>query len=86
MSSCKLIMRFDEDEAKAFQDWVTREVLPATRKTGDQLYDKQLLDGMVLSADELVASVIGAEMKEFRPQPKRYSYSKGTNLTSLGYP
>jgi prophage antirepressor-like protein len=30
----KLIMRSDKPEAKAFQDWVTREVLPAIRKTG----------------------------------------------------
>ncbi|THH39165.1 hypothetical protein E4Z66_00475 [Aliishimia ponticola] len=31
---CKLVMRSDKKEAKQFQDWVTREVLPAIRKTG----------------------------------------------------
>ena len=30
----KLIMRSDKPEAKAFQDWVTRVVLPAIRKDG----------------------------------------------------
>ena len=30
----KLIMRSDKSEAASFQDWVTREVLPALRKTG----------------------------------------------------
>ncbi|MDP4033479.1 MAG: BRO family protein [Pseudorhodobacter sp.] len=30
----KLIMRSDKPEAKAFQDWVTRDVLPAIRKDG----------------------------------------------------
>ena len=30
----KLIMRSDKPQAKAFQDWVTREVLPSIRKTG----------------------------------------------------
>ncbi|WP_460274518.1 BRO-N domain-containing protein [Celeribacter sp. ULVN23_4] len=30
----KLVMRSDKKEAKAFQDWVTREVLPSIRKTG----------------------------------------------------
>lgn len=30
----KLIMRSDKPEAVAFQEWVTREVLPAIRKTG----------------------------------------------------
>jgi prophage antirepressor-like protein len=29
----KLVMRSDKKEAKAFQDWVTREVLPSIRKT-----------------------------------------------------
>lgn len=30
----KLVMRSDKPQAKAFQDWVTRDVLPAIRKTG----------------------------------------------------
>lgn len=30
----KLVMRSDKKEAKQFQEWVTREVLPAIRKTG----------------------------------------------------
>lgn len=30
----KLIMRSDKPEARQFQDWVTREVLPAIRKDG----------------------------------------------------
>lgn len=30
----KLIMRSDRPEARAFRDWVTREVLPAIRKDG----------------------------------------------------
>lgn len=30
----KLIMRSDKPQAKAFQDWVTQEVLPSIRKTG----------------------------------------------------
>lgn len=30
----KLIMRSDKAEAREFQDWVTREVLPSIRKTG----------------------------------------------------
>ncbi|MQM39672.1 hypothetical protein KBTX_03702 [wastewater metagenome] len=30
----KLIMRSDKPDARAFQDWVTREVLPAIRKDG----------------------------------------------------
>lgn len=30
----KLVMRSDKPEARAFQDWVTRDVLPAIRKDG----------------------------------------------------
>ncbi|KTE76956.1 hypothetical protein ATE59_08650 [Sphingopyxis sp. A083] len=30
----KLIMRSDKPEAVEFQNWVTREVLPAIRRTG----------------------------------------------------
>lgn len=30
----KLVMRSDKPEARKFQDWVTREVLPAIRKDG----------------------------------------------------
>ena len=30
----KLVMRSDKKEAKQFQEWVTREVLPSIRKTG----------------------------------------------------
>ena len=32
----KLIMRSDRPEAREFQNWVTREVLPSTRKTGGE--------------------------------------------------
>ncbi|SET08760.1 BRO family, N-terminal domain [Paracoccus homiensis] len=30
----RLVMRSDKPEARAFQDWVTRHVLPAIRKDG----------------------------------------------------
>ncbi|MGF7173554.1 BRO-N domain-containing protein [Azospirillum doebereinerae] len=30
----KLVMRSDKPEARKFQDWVTRDVLPAIRKDG----------------------------------------------------
>lgn len=40
----KLIMRSDKPEAKAFQDWVTREVLPAVRKTGGYLLNEEARD------------------------------------------
>ena len=30
----RLVLRSDKPEAKVFQDWVTRELLPTIRKTG----------------------------------------------------
>lgn len=38
----KLIMRPDKPEARQFQDWVTREVLPAIRKTGGYLLNEDM--------------------------------------------
>lgn len=37
----KLIMRSDKPEACTFQDWVTRKVLPAIRKTGGYLHNEE---------------------------------------------
>jgi len=36
----RLLMRADKPEAKAFQDWVTREVIPSIRKTGGYLLNE----------------------------------------------
>lgn len=40
----KLIMRSDKPEAVKFQDWVTRDVLPAIRKTGGYLLNEDARD------------------------------------------
>lgn len=34
---CKLVLRSDKPEAKPFQDWVTKVVLPAIRKDGAEV-------------------------------------------------
>nr|WP_162916277.1 BRO family protein [Cohaesibacter haloalkalitolerans] len=36
----KLILRSDKPQAKQFQDWVTRDVLPAIRKTGSYVTER----------------------------------------------
>lgn len=48
----KLIMRSDKPVAKRFQNWVTREVLPALRK-----------DGMYVMGEEKVGSGDGGELR-----------------------
>ncbi|MCC5978084.1 MAG: hypothetical protein JJU21_08480 [Salinarimonas sp.] len=40
----KLIMRSDKPQAREFQDWVTRVVLPAIRKDGMYVDALRLLD------------------------------------------
>lgn len=37
----KLVMRSDKPEARAFQDWVTREVLPSIRKDGGYIHGEE---------------------------------------------
>ena len=37
----RLVMRSDKPEARKFQDWVTREVLPAIRKDGAYIMDEE---------------------------------------------
>lgn len=40
----KTIMRSDKPQAKVFQDWVTREVLPAIRKDGMYVKGEEKID------------------------------------------
>ncbi|WP_319567784.1 BRO-N domain-containing protein [Cohaesibacter marisflavi] len=58
----KLVMRSDKPQAKAFQDWVTRDVLPAIRK-----------DGMYVQGEEKVAtgemSIEEMELRVFEHAP-----------------
>ncbi|WP_211103742.1 BRO-N domain-containing protein [Azospirillum argentinense] len=42
----KLIMRSDKPEAKRFQDWVTRDVLPSIRKNGGYIAGQEKLDAL----------------------------------------
>lgn len=50
----KLVMRSNKPEAKAFQDWVTRVVLPAIRKDGAYVMGEEKVATGELSEDELV--------------------------------
>ncbi|MFL1524281.1 Bro-N domain-containing protein [Pseudomonas sp. O230] len=50
----KLVMRSRKPEAKAFQEWVTRVVLPAIRKDGAYVMGEEKVATGELSEDELV--------------------------------
>lgn len=59
----KLIMRSDKPQARAFQDWVTKEVLPTIRKTGGYVLqgaDRATVGEGTVDAMPDVGGLIGA--------------------------
>ena len=50
----KLIMRSDKPEARPFQDWVTREVLPAIRKDGMYVMGEEKVRTGEMTEDEFI--------------------------------
>lgn len=60
----KLVMRSDKPEAKAFQDWVTRVVLPAIRKDGAYVLGEEKVVTGEISEDELILRAMQAQQKK----------------------
>nr|WP_319531356.1 BRO family protein [uncultured Cohaesibacter sp.] len=54
----KLVMRSDKPQAKAFQDWVTRDVLPAIRKNGGYVKGQEKLVTGEMSNAEFMAKAL----------------------------
>jgi prophage antirepressor-like protein len=54
----KFIMRSDKPIARPFQDWVTREVLPAIRKDGAYISGEEKVATGEMSEDELVLKAV----------------------------
>ena len=52
----KIILRSSRPEARAFQDWVTRVVLPAIRKDGMYIKGEEKVATGEMTGDELMAS------------------------------
>lgn len=55
----KLIMRSVKPQARAFQDWVTRVVLPAIRKDGAYVLGEEKVATGEMDEDELVLKAMG---------------------------
>ena len=69
----KLVMRSRKPEAKAFQRWVTHEVLPAVRRDGAYVYSNGTEDDATLMARALLAAQRTIErnqreLEELRPK------------------
>lgn len=56
----RLIMRSDKPEARAFQDWVTRVVLPAIRKDGMYVAGEEKVVTGEMSLEEMTLKVMSA--------------------------
>ncbi|MDT0500316.1 MULTISPECIES: Bro-N domain-containing protein [unclassified Halomonas] len=56
----KLVMRSDKPEARAFQDWVTKVVLPAIRKDGGYVMGEEKAVTGEMFKEELILHLIGA--------------------------
>lgn len=60
----KLVMRSNKPEARAFQDWVTRVVLPAIRKDGAYVLGEEKVVTGEISEDELILRAMQAQQKK----------------------
>jgi prophage antirepressor-like protein len=54
----KVVLRSDKPEAREFQDWVTRVVLPAIRKDGAYIQGEEKVVTGELSEDEFVLKAL----------------------------
>ena len=67
----KLVMRSDKPEARAFQDWVTKTVLPAIRKDGAYVMGEEKVATGEMSEDELVMkamSIMQAKVERLKAE------------------
>lgn len=69
----RLIMRSDKPEARQFQDWVIREVLPAIRK-----------DGMYVAGEEQVKT--GAGLPTYLITPREPKSCAAATEATIDYP
>jgi prophage antirepressor-like protein len=66
----KLVMRSNKPEARAFQDWVTRIVLPSIRRNGGYIAGQEKLATGEMSEAELMAKALLVANKVIEGQRK----------------
>jgi prophage antirepressor-like protein len=67
----KFALRSTKPEAKAFQNWVTREVLPSIRKNGGYIKDQEKVATGEMSGEELALRGYEALMKIYEDMKVR---------------
>jgi len=82
----KLIMRSDKPEAKPFQDWVTREVLPAIRKDGMYVMGEEKVRAGEMTEDEFILkamTLLKGKTDRFEQERDHYHGIVQENLVNL---
>lgn len=69
----KLIMRSDKPNARAFQDWVTRDVLPAIRKDGGYIMGEEKVASGEMSEDEFILRAMTMQKNKIDRLQKKVS-------------
>jgi phage anti-repressor protein len=77
----KLIMRSDKPDAVAFQNWVTKEVLPSIRKTGGYLLNEQART--TAHADTKGAMPKDQFQKWMQSRIEDYGFLEGDDFSSI---
>lgn len=80
----KLIMRSDKPQARAFQDWVTKIVLPAIRKDGMYVSGEEKVSTGEMSEDELILKAMEAlQRKNERLEQENQYMDSELNLITV---
>lgn len=67
----KLVMRSDKPQAKKFQDWVTRDVLPTIRKTGQYNVHAEKVAKGEMSLTEMTLKVLEGLQEQLRLETEK---------------
>ncbi|WP_321448341.1 BRO family protein [uncultured Cohaesibacter sp.] len=67
----KLVMRSDKPQAKKFQDWVTRDVLPTIRKTGQYNVHAAKVASGEMSLTEMTMKVLEGLQEQLRMEQEK---------------
>ena len=81
----KLVMRSDKPQARKFQDWVTRDVLPTIRKTGQYNTSASAVAAGEMSFAEMTAKVLEGLMQQVELEKKKAAKleHRNKNLTKV---
>ena len=67
----KMVMRSDKPQAKQFQDWVTRDVLPTIRKTGQYNVHAAKVAAGEMSLTEMTLKVLEGLQEQLKLEQKK---------------